>query len=211
MATVGGQVAKGRISIPETGEVLVFMFNPNMVKDQKGVAYPDQVVPGMSHPVTQFAGGGARVISFEIYLDGDRGRMGQSTSNGQLQNHSRAPRVGDKNPRVSQGPQPNAPDKDITAEIDFYRSLLYPIAVNGGGLADVHPPILVFSMGTLFQSIICVAERCDVQVTSFNVKLRPVRATLNVSLKEVVESSVTRSTVFNTANTGSVGQRYVPR
>ena len=190
----GGVVTKGRISVVDTSEVWEFMFNPSAIRDQKGISYPDQAVPGMSHPVTQFAGGGARVVTFELYLDGDRGRLGQTA--GGLQNNARPPRL------VSPGDnredrRSNAPSKSIRDEILLWQSFQYPTVSEGIGMAEVHPPILLFTFGTLFSGMDCVLERCDVNVDYWSIELEPIRATLGISLKEIVDRSVTRGMIYS--------------
>jgi hypothetical protein len=197
----GERVTKGRVSLADVGEFWEFMFNPGTIRDQKGIAYPDQAVPGMSHPVTQFAGGGARMVTFELYLDGDRGRVGRGQA-GALLNAARPPqllRPGESS-RTSKQEQINAPSKSIRDEILFWQSLQYPTVTDGVGMADVHPPVLLFTFGTLFTGLVCVLERCDVTVDYWNIDLEPVRATLGISLKEKVNRSVTRSTIYSRGN-----------
>lgn len=186
----GRQVTKGRISIVQTSEVWEFMFNPPTMRDQKGIAYPDQAVPGMSHPVTQYAGGGARVVSFELYLDGDRGRLGRDQA-GQLRNEARPPRGGN-----FRAQDPDPPSKSIEAEILFLQSLQYPMATEGNGIPDIEPPRLLFTFGTLFDSMECVLEQCSVEVVYWNANLEPIRANIGMALKQVVDRSVARSDVY---------------
>ena len=193
---VGNNVIKGSFSIPSTGERLLFMFNPPSIRDRQGISYPDQVVPGMSHPVTQYAGGGPRLITFELYLDGDRGNVGRD-QNGRLQNHAGPEATTESQRFRSNLSQPNAPSKSIKAELDFYRSLRYPAAVDGNGLADIHPPIVVFSFGPLFQSVPCVVMQADPEIIYWNLNLEPIRANIEIVLKEIVPSSVPRSEVFS--------------
>jgi hypothetical protein len=167
----------------ETGEVWQFMFNPPTLRDQKGLALPDQPVPGMSHPVTQYAGGGARMVSFELYLDGDRGRVGQGQ--GSLQNRAQA---------SSDASLPGS--KSIENEIKFWQSLRYPSRTEGLGLPDIRPPRVLFTFGTLFTGMLCQVDRCEVNVTYWTVNLEPMKATLDVALKEVVSRSVPRSAIY---------------
>jgi hypothetical protein len=175
------------------------MFNPGTIRDQKGIAYPDQAVPGMSHPVTQFAGGGARMVTFELYLDGDRGRVGRDQA-GALLNAARPPQLLRPGESRESTRKLNAPSKSIRDEILFWQSLQYPTVTDGVGMADVHPPVLLFTFGTLFAGLVCVLERCDVTVDYWNIDLEPVRATLGISLKEKVNRSVTRSTIYSRGN-----------
>ncbi len=52
----------------ETGERLMFQFNPSEIVDDKSTAYATVRIPGMSHPRYQFVAGEPRKISFQIKL-----------------------------------------------------------------------------------------------------------------------------------------------
>ena len=189
-------VVKGWFSIVATGEKVPFVFNPPIIRDQQGVSFPDQSVPGMSHPVTQYAGGGPRLISFELYLDGDRGHLGR-TGTGELQNHSTYKTKPQLRPRQSNFEVPGAPSKSIQAELEFYRSLRYPAHTEGDGMAQISPHLILFTFGPLFDAVPCCVMQMDIEVTYWNINLEPVRAELKVMLKEVVSRSVSRSSVFS--------------
>lgn len=193
---IGNNVVKGRFSIPATGESLLFMFNPPTIRDKQGISYPDQVVPGMSHPVTQYAGGGPRIISFELYLDGDRGNVGRDQS-GRLQNHAAPQATEEARQFRSDLSEPGAPSKSIKAELEFYRSLRYPAQVDGNGLPDIHPHVILFSFGPLYQGVPCVVQQVDQEIIYWNLNLEPIRANLQIVLKEIVPRSVPRNAVFS--------------
>ena len=192
-------VVKGWFSIVATGERVPFMFNPPTIRDQQSVSFPDQSVPGMSHPVIQYAGGGPRLISFELYLDGDRGHLGR-TGAGELQNHSTYKPRPQLRPRQSNFEVPGAPSKNIQAELEFYRSLRYPAHTEGDGMAQISPHLVLFTFGPLFDAVPCCVMQMDIEVTYWNINLEPVRAELKVMLKEVVSRSVARSSVFSSAS-----------
>lgn len=50
----------------DTGERLIFQFNPNPIVDDKSTHYAAIRIPGMSHPRYQFVAGNARRISFRL-------------------------------------------------------------------------------------------------------------------------------------------------
>ena len=193
---IGNRVVKGRFSIPATGETLIFMFNPPTIRDRQGISYPDQVVPGMSHPVSQYTGGGPRLITFELYLDGDRGRVGRGNE-GRLQNRATAPQRQEAQRQRSNLEVEGAPSKSIQAEIEFYRSLRHPAQVDGQGLAQIHPHLILFSYGPLFDAVPCQVQQADPEIIHWNLNLEPVRANIEIVLKERVDRSVPRSAVYS--------------
>lgn len=44
-----------------------FQFNPTTLPYSRGVSYASIESPGMSYPLTQYTGGGAREFSFEVF------------------------------------------------------------------------------------------------------------------------------------------------
>lgn len=193
-------VTKGRLSLVELDEVYTFMFNPNEVTDSRSVSFPDQVVPGMSHPVTQYAGGSARIITFELYLDGDRGGLGRRLAS-VAPNERRPPRGRDLSgdsalaDRGRASPT-NPPSKSIQHDLDFLQSLTYPIQTEGIGLPDVHPPTVLFSFGEQYLGVECVVQSVNVRTNYWNPSLEPIRSTVGITLKQKVARSVARSVVY---------------
>ena len=51
----------------ETGEKMMFQFNPTNLPYSRSVRYTDITSPGMSYPLTQYAGGDARSFSVELF------------------------------------------------------------------------------------------------------------------------------------------------
>jgi len=52
----------------DTGERVMFDFNPDTIQDDKGTEFAEISIPGMSHPRLQFTSGGSRTLSFTVYL-----------------------------------------------------------------------------------------------------------------------------------------------
>jgi len=156
---------RGHITVPDRGLSQGFMFNPANVSDNKGVNYGTVNVPGASHPVYQYGSGGERIISFQIYLDGDRGRFGREETGRQT--------------------------LSIRNDINFYQSLLYPAEFDTLGFEAVYPPIVLFTFGPMFNNIPCIVKAAPYTVTYWTPGLEPVRATINLTLGEQVEESQT--------------------
>lgn len=167
---------KGSLTVVDTGEFAPFMFNPANIRQAKGINYAEQIVPGVSDPVIQYAAGGARTISLELYLDGDRGRNRPRRQNAR---------------RTDKGDS-----LDIADEIRFYESLLYPMKRDGVLFTDVHPSVVLFSFGVLYQRVPCVVATADSEVTFWTPDLRPMKATVRIELKEKRERGRERDDIY---------------
>jgi hypothetical protein len=174
-------VTKGRITLlenPERIDSRYFLYNPTTISDNKSVNWGESNIAGASHPVMQFGSGGARVISFELFLDSIRSNI---VRNGIA---------------------------DLTEELRWYRSLLYPTAYLST-TAKVSPPKIAFTFGTMWDGVICVVKKADIKVSHFSTKITPMKATVALDLQEVVSKSQIYSDVViqqpNTPVGGSGG------
>ena len=163
-------VTRGRLTVLSKGYSRVFMFNPPEVSDDKSVAYGTLSMPGASHPVIQYGSGGERVISFQVYLDGDRGRYGREEQ------------------RVS---------ISVEDHIRFYQSMLYPAELSMGDMKAVFPYLLLFNFGPLYRDVACVLKAAPLRVSYWSPHLEPVRATMGLALSEVPARTVTQADVFS--------------
>lgn len=173
-------VQRGMITIPERGVGRTFMFNPNDVSDTKGITWASTEIPGSSHPVYQFGAGGERLISFELYLDGDRGRKGRAQAR---------PGV---DPTSGTGPL------SIKDELHFWRSLVHP---NGYGQthAKVAPLTVLFSFGELYNNLPCIVKAAPWKINYWvpgERGMTPVRATVALQLAEIVSRSTVADEVL---------------
>lgn len=169
-------VTRGRITVIETGITRNFMFNPPEIVDTKNVNWGQLDVPGASHPVYQYGTGGERNITFELYLDGDRGRYDRLDTQ---------------------------EDISVETEIKFYRSLVYPAKYNETFEA-VYPHTLLFSFGQYVDNLHCIMKAPPVvRVLYWNPKLQPVRATVQITLAELSEKSQTSQDVYPVVQIGN--------
>lgn len=170
-------VKRGRLSIPQRGTGRIFMFNPNDVSDTKGINYGSIEVPGASHPVYQYGAGGERLITFDLYIDGDRGRFGreQARDNSSL---------------------------SIKDELHWYRSLIYPSSF-GMSYAEVAPYLVLFTYGELYVNLPCIVKKADWKVNYWvpdpksGGRPMPVRATIPLQLAEAASHSQTANDVLS--------------
>lgn len=156
-------MTKGRLTVVDTGQTVEFMFNPAEVKKGYAPTYATMLVPGVSHPVVQYAAGGSETITFTLWLDGDRGR-----------NH----------PRIFNGARPQAKGDaiDIADELAFYESLTLPRSSDAALVTDVPPSVVLFTFGILFQAVPCVVTSASPTISWWTPDLRPMRATIDFAL-----------------------------
>jgi hypothetical protein len=147
-APLGGTAAKNR---PESKS---FWYNPTEIGDNKANNWTDAAVAGGSHPVYAWSSGGERLITFDLFIDGDRSNI---TKKGVI---------------------------DISDELAWYRSLLYPIKFSSQ-IEDVYPSVVLFTFGPFWQSVNCVVKKTDIKVTFFTANLNPVKATVSLGLAEI--------------------------
>lgn len=169
-------LSKGRITVPAFNDGNLsrtrpvfreFMFNPNELDDDKSLNFGSVELPGASHPVYQYGSGGARIIRFELYFDGDRGGVGRGTEN-----------------------------LSVKKELEFYQSLLYPSSYDGEDFAAVYPHVVLFSLGNYADAMPCLVTRAPIRVHYWTPKMDPVRATINLELTEVPERSKIQSDIY---------------
>ncbi len=138
------------------------LFNPAELSVEKSNHYAEVSIPGLSAPVYQFVRGNARSISLELFFD-----------------------------TYEQG-------KDVRLFTDritgWDTGSMYSNLPNGErGLMDIDselhaPPVCLFVWGTyVFQ---CIIDSVSKKFTMFNASGLPLRATLNVTLKEYREVDV---------------------
>ena len=148
------------------------MFNPNSVDDTKGITWGSTEVPGASHPVTQFGAGGLRLVNFTLYLDGDRGR------------HKRG-----RDSEVAQY------GLSVRNELYFYRALVHPREY-GQEMKNVFPWTVLFTMGDMYDNFHCLVRKADWRMESFTPRMEVVRATVAITLEEIITKSVTAEDMF---------------
>ncbi len=148
------------------------MFNPNAIDDTKGITWGSTEVPGASHPVTQFGSGGVRLVSFTLYLDGDRGRHKRGRD-GEVGTYGLS----------------------VRNELYFYRALVHPREY-GKEMKNVFPWTVLLNMGDMYQNFACIVRKADFHMEAFTAKMEVVRATVAITLEEIITKSVTAEDMF---------------
>lgn len=185
---VNEPVAKGYFILVETGEKYPFMLNPGSLNYDKTVSYAQQALPGVSHPVYQYATGGPKPVTFDLFLDADLGLPFRGK--GEVANALR--------------PQKTEGTRTVQDDLDFLESLLYPTESNSRTFSRVAPSTLLFTMGTIFRGFPCVLTRAPANVTRFSPKMAPLTATVSITLEEIVSRGKSRGDVFRAVGRGGV-------
>ncbi len=150
--------------------VAYFQFNPEKISDRRTVTYADVDAPGQILPFRQYVKGGDRSLSFRAEIAGvlATGQSGIA--------------IGD--------------DGDISGEIAKYQALLYPLnrlwqtagysqAATFASTREFRaPPVCVLSLGA--RVLDCILTDLSIDETMFNAALKPVSASLRLTVKEIV-------------------------
>ena len=143
-ATVSAPI-KGSFTLPDLdGFVYSFVYNPPTISVAQKAEYGAICVPGASHPVYQYGSGGEQIISFDLFIDGERGIV----ANG-------AYRKGGAN------------GLDIRAEVHLLESLVIPLRYDPGSYSKTRPPILIFNFGSRFVNVECIMKSVNTKYTQF--------------------------------------------
>jgi len=196
----------GEIERTETG---IFLLNPTSITEGKAANWIQQNVPGQSDPVLQWASSGARTLNFQAlvtadtsdYVSGQKIKPGQSSKNPLDRLDTVIGGIASKFFKVA-APQArqDTPDKtelDISAFLDYYRSLLYPVydkQENPRRLTG-SPPLCVLYMGKAVtkypygqkitsQHDLWVITNLEIQITKFLPNLAPMEAVVTFQLTQ---------------------------
>ncbi len=191
MEFIPTSVAKGRFTIRDSREYREFTLNPSSIQDTKSYGYPDFVIPGISHPVTQAGSGSARMISFPLRLDSD---VGYRVQRRLAASEQETDPLGGDPLQSNQGLR-----HDLTDEINWYRQFLYPEGNARLGSPDSLPSVLLFTFGPMYQGLPCVMTQCNVTISQWSPDLAPMRADLQIQLKEKILFTVSRSSVYSSS------------
>jgi LysM repeat protein len=62
-------LAKARITVEHSGQVIEVMFNPEEYSLNKDNTFASQTIPGLSSPILQFVTGNLRTLEMELFFD----------------------------------------------------------------------------------------------------------------------------------------------
>lgn len=137
------------------------LFNPKELSVEKSNQYAEVNIPGLSSPILQFVKGNARSVTLDLFFDTYEEGRDVRLSTDLITGWD----AGSMQSRLS-------PTKGLM-DID----------------SDLHaPPVCIFTWGDF--SFQCIIEKVSKKFTMFHPDGFPVRATLNVTLKEYKEVDV---------------------
>lgn len=190
-----------------------FLINPESIEDTKTSNWVAHNIPGQSDPILQWTHGGPRTVSFEALITNDTSYYVKNTANplGALAGAAIAA-VGSI---ASAFAQVNVPvgsligmfnkasvtptsRLDISRQLDYYRSLLYPTYSDDFSQLVGSPPLLVlyfgtslgnnFNLGTSGKidpfSDIWVLTDLNIKITKQNPDLTPLEAIADFKLMQ---------------------------
>lgn len=182
----GPKLVKGTFYVRERGLLYAFMFNPSDIDDTKQTTFPNETPAGASHTIYNYASGGEQLISFMLYLDGDRGRS------------DKRPKYPSNVPNQTDAGAGGGVPLSVADELGLLRSLLYP-SQYGKTPREVYPYTVVFSFGDYFKPTPCVIKKADIKSSFFTPGLGPIRATVQVQLGIIKPAYQTAVEFYTTA------------
>ena len=188
------KLTKGSIHVRERGIIYTFMFNPAELEISKEITLPKETPAGASNPIYNFASGGERLITFTLYLDGDRGRSdgrpktapGNNSQNrvrdASAANSSGLTQLADAgtNNLMNTSTGKNT-SLSVMDEVNLLQGLLYPTQY-GKTAREVYPYLCMFTFGGAFPATQVVVKKADPKLIFFTPGLGPVKGTVAMQL-----------------------------
>ena len=194
------------------GELPTFFLNPASWTDTKSSKWVKMAIPGLSDPHQQWVTGGARTITFEALVTNDRPRGEYSSKTligaklpkinkvsvfkkigGIASSVFNIPELSLTSVIEASGINPASNGKldlDITQKLNFYRSMVYPSALNEHGALESAPyPVKLkvgSSLGKRTQNSLFVVDNVSVTITKQLPNLTPIEARVTFTLTELV-------------------------
>lgn len=166
---------------------LVFQYWPQSLTDDYQVDYAEHKIPGGSHPLYQWVGGGGRTITFEAIFTSELNTMrtsGQSPLSAAAAAATAA--------LASLVPSADF-TTDVGAALARIRSWMLPSYDQGGRLGNTDPPkilTLVFpntKLGGSTDMIDVILRSAPIQIESWFPNGQPRVATVNLQFNEIVQ------------------------
>lgn len=168
--------AKAYLENTKTKAKVAFLFNPNELTIEKANQFAEVSIPGLPSSTFQFVKGGARTLNLNLFFDTYEKRIvAQEGEPGTVE--SKKSKVFEAGTDV----------RTFTDQITGWDSGRVNKATPSRGLMDINadlhaPPICNFVWGSF--RFPCIIEKVSKKFTMFLPTGVPVRATLNVTLRE---------------------------
>jgi len=168
----------GRITNARTGEFFQFHLNPAKIKEKIGVNIAKDDIPGASDPLLRFASGAAKVITFDLPLNGEIQirRRGQPFKN----------RLTDT---LRQSPY------SVDEIVEFFESFNMPVDPEELGSDGGNDKVL-FTFARRYRGVKCVMGDLGVDQEGWSSWGDLMRATLNIELTRYYTTTVYSNQVW---------------
>ncbi len=188
---IGPNVERGYIrSRGVQPEIFIrFQYNPNKITDKRAVSYAAVNTPGQILPFKQYTGGGDRVFTFSVEIAGVLAGREPADLEISVDN-----------------------DGSIVPELRKYQALVYPRTSDwqraGRSFASLYadtqlfqtPPTCLFGLGD--RVVDCYVSDLSIDETMFNAGLKPLRATVKLTLVELAPYGGPLTPTLGDANAG---------
>lgn len=163
---------------------------PETLSDTIDITWDFKNVGGGSHALAQWASNGGRTIAFDVQLSR---LMMPVTSRNTIREVGQAKLTDPSDQR----PMDNRPyNVDIVEQIRFLRGFCYPTYIETEGIIGaLPPPVMILSVPNFGlnesggDEIFCIMTGCDVTYTLAFRDGTPRRATVSVTLRQIVQDS----------------------
>jgi hypothetical protein len=167
-----------------TTPVIGFQYFPEQIQDIQSARYSERDVPGGSHPILQYLGGGSRTLSFTAFFTQEQNPESASNSllTGLLTGTAEFGIPQDRNDTV-----------DVASAIRWLRSYIAPNYETGGLMKA--PPVAILYLPNsgiighdkFKDSVTCVMTQCDVTYEAFHRNGSPRIVAVSLSFTETMQ------------------------
>lgn len=168
---------RGRITNARTAAVYEFVINPNEVSEHKGAYIEEDPIPGFSDPKLGWAGGKTAIVKLHVDLDAE---MTHRLRGAAFFNRVDA--------------SYDSEEFTVRNEIAFFEHFQYPSRGDRayGNGAD----IALLTFGSRYQGDSFYVDDIEIKITEWSPDGEPTRASVDLTLKKVVDTSIFSEDIF---------------
>ena len=187
-----------------------FLLNPESYEETKTANWAPIVIPGQSDPILQWVAGGPRTVSFDALVTKETSDTKKNTNTSfasNLASSIESTAIGQIAASIAgvfetasailtpKAPAAAEPALSIKANLDYYRSMLYPNYT--GNVLSQSPPLLTLGNGVFDSPTVIdigttdlwVMTNLRIQVTKQLPNLTPMEATVSFQLTQYITTS----------------------
>lgn len=193
-------------------------LNPESWTDTKSSNWVKHQIPGRSDPAQQWVAGGARIVSFDALVTADWGGTAKTYPSDyfyKISGKNVIKKIGNIGRQIFNIPEISLPDRisttssdssieqpvteylGISDQLDYYRSLVYPVVSENKVFSPV--PVRLKVGTTLGQRTLdnatFVIDKLEIKVTKQYPNLTPIEAIVSFALSEIVNTMISSDMV----------------